>query len=290
VYLFDSEERRLSLRAAQGRPETAFAKSVLVPETLLGRALDAGEAVQEADAVCGGPSTGWLSAECEIRSHAAVPLQASDALLGVIVLASHERRELSAAEMGRFTVLGNQSAVSLQNALLHDEIQRLSDTDRLTDLCNNAYLKKCLNEEFDRSARYRHDLSVIMMDIDNFKAFNDTYGHLRGDAVLRALGGVIRENSRTADVAARYGGEEFVLMLPETGTAGAMAVAERIRAGVEALRIEGSEGVPVVKTVSVGVATFPAHAASALRLLESADEAMYRAKHAGKNRVFSAEP
>jgi diguanylate cyclase (GGDEF)-like protein len=99
---------------------------------------------------------------------------------------------------------------------------------------------------------------------------------------------VIKENLRTMDVAARYGGEEFVVVLPETGIAGAFAVAERIRQGVEALRIEGPHAPHAAKTISVGVATFPDHAASSLRLLESADAAMYRAKRAGKNRVASA--
>jgi diguanylate cyclase (GGDEF)-like protein len=127
-----------------------------------------------------------------------------------------------------------------------------------------------------------------MFDLDDFKAYNDTFGHPRGDALLKAVSGVVQSNLRTMDVAARYGGEEFVVVLPETDTEGALAVGERIREGVEAIRLEGPESAPVLKTVSVGVATFPHHAASSLRLLESADAAMYRAKRAGKNRVVSA--
>ncbi len=133
-------------------------------------------------------------------------------------------------------MLGNQSSLSLQNALLHAELERLSVTDRLTDLYNHGYFKQRLDEEFKRAARFGHPMSLIMLDIDDFKAFNDTFGHLRGDALLKAVSNVIRANLRTMDVAARYGGEEFVVVLPETDTAGAVAVAERIREGVERLR------------------------------------------------------
>jgi two-component system, cell cycle response regulator len=185
-------------------------------------------------------------------------------------------------------VLGNQSSLSLQNALLHAELERLSVTDRLTDLYNHGYFQQRLDEEFKRSSRFGHTMSLIMLDIDDFKEFNDTFGHVRGDGLLRAVSSVIKENLRTMDVAARYGGEEFVVVLPETDTVGALAVAERIRAGVERLHEEGPQSAPMVKTISVGVATFPEHAASSLRLLESADAAMYRAKRAGKNRVASA--
>jgi len=287
VYLFRREDWTLRLRASQGRPESAFRSSVPVADTILGYAFREGS-IQDADANCGSPSTGWLSGECGIRSQAAVALKTGDAVIGVIVLASAERREFSATEMERLIVLSNQSSLSLQNALLHAELERLSVTDRLTDLYNHGYFKQRLDEEFKRAARFGHRMSLIMFDLDDFKAYNDTFGHPRGDALLKAVSNVIQSNLRTMDVAARYGGEEFVVVLPETDTAGAMAVGERIREGVEAIQLDGPESAPVLKTISVGVATFPHHAASSLRLLESADAAMYRAKRAGKNRVVSA--
>ena len=287
VYLLNKADWTLKLRASQGRPQSAFRSVVPVAQSILGHAHREGT-IQEADVDCDGDSASWLTGECDIHSQVAVPLRTGENVIGVIVMASEGRRELSATELERFTVLSNQSSLSLQNALLHAELERLSVTDRLTDLYNHGYFQQRLDEEFKRSARFGHAMSLIMLDLDDFKAFNDTFGHPRGDVLLRAVSAVIKDNLRTMDVAARYGGEEFVVVLPETDTAGALLVAERIRAGVEALHVEGSQSAPVLKTVSVGVATFPDHAASALRLLESADAAMYSAKRAGKNRVASA--
>jgi len=287
VYLFDRDAWTLQLRTSQGRPHSAFKESVPVSETILGKAFREG-VVQEPDAQCPGPSTDWLSGECGIGSQTAMALRSGEQVIGVVVLASTERREFTGAEMRRLAVLGNQSSLSLENALLHSELERLSVTDRLTDLYNHGHLKQRLDEEFKRAARFGHCLSLIMLDLDDFKAFNDTFGHTGGDALLKAVSAIIRDNLRTTDVAARYGGEEFVVVLPETDTQAAAGVAERIREGVESLRLDGPDSAQVSKTVSAGVATFPHHAASALRLLESADAAMYRAKRAGKNRVVSA--
>ena len=288
VYLVHREDWSFRLAACQGRPESAFRAVVPVSESILGQALDQG-LVQEADVADVASTASWLSGECSVASQAAVLLRTGDVIIGVILIASAERRELSGAEMERLSVLANQSSLSLQNALLHAELERLSVTDRLTDLYNHGHMKQRLDEEFKRAARFGHSLSLIMLDIDDFKSFNDTFGHPRGDILLKAVSGVIRTSLRTMDIAARYGGEEFVVVLPETDTQGALAVAERIRADVEAIRLDGPDSELAMKTVSVGVATFPDHAVSSLRLLESADAAMYRAKRAGKNRVMSAD-
>jgi len=164
----------------------------------------------------------------------------------------------------------------------------LSVTDRLTELYNHGYFQQRMEEEFKRSQRFGHVMSLIMLDIDDFKKFNDTHGHPKGDTILKAVSAVIREQLREMDIAARYGGEEFVIVLPETELEGALAVAERVRDGVAAIRVPDLGENKVVATVSVGVSAFPMHAASALRLLESADAAMYRAKRSGKDRVESA--
>ena len=199
-------------------------------------------------------------------------------------------RELTGAEMDRLVVLGNQSSLSLQNALLLSQLERLSVSDRLTQLYNHVHFHQRLDEEFNRSVRFGHDLSLIMLDIDDFKRLNDTYGHPCGDEVLRAVSGIIKSSLRDMDMAARYGGDEFVVMLPETGTAGALAVAERIRADVAEKVVSPEEGDDVRFTVSVGVANHPLDAATAHRLVEAADNAMYVAKRTGKNRVETATP
>lgn len=287
VYLFNREDWTLHLRASQGRPDTAFVQVVPVSDTMLGYAFREG-VIQESDVEKGDSSAAWMKDADEVASQAAVPLRTGENVFGVMVMASANRRELSAPEMERLQVLGNQASLSLQNALLHGELERLSVTDRLTELYNHGYFQQRLDEEFKRSARFAHSMSLIMLDIDDFKEFNDSYGHPRGDEVLKSVSAVIRRNLREMDIAARYGGEEFVIVLPETDCEGACAVAERIRSDIATIGFVPNGNGPVHKTVSIGVASFPQDAASGLKLLEAADAAMYRAKRAGKNRVEAA--
>jgi diguanylate cyclase (GGDEF)-like protein len=224
-----------------------------------------------------------------VKSHAAVSLRSGEHVVGVLVVGSATTRELTAAELDRLQVIGNQSSLALPNALLHGELERLSVTDRLTELYNHGYFQQRLEEEIGRAERFGHVLSLIMIDIDDFKLFNDTYGHPRGDRVLRSVSDTITGTLRDIDFAARYGGEEFVVVLPETDVNGARAVAERIRTEVEKLSFT-SIGVDasVHKTISVGVATFPLHAHAGPPLIVAADQAMYGAKRSGKNMVVVA--
>ncbi len=288
VYLFQRETWTLCLCASQGRPEHTFVPVLPVADTILGKAFRDGS-VQEADVEPGSSTAAWAFEPATIASQAVVPLRAGENVFGVMLVASSSRRELSTPEMERLQVLGNQSSLSLQNALLHGELQRLSVTDRLTEMYNHGYFRQRLEEEFKRSSRFVHPLSLIMLDIDDFKAFNDMYGHVRGDEVLKGVSAVIRQNLREMDIAARYGGEEFVVVLPETDSPGATAVAERIREGIQALAWHTDETTTVGRTVSIGVASYPGKADTALRLLEAADRAMYSAKRAGKNRVAAAD-
>ncbi len=289
VYLFEREDWTLRLRACQGRSEDSFQPVIPVSETLLGIAFREGIA-QEVDVPVGSDSAKWARISDEIRSQAAVTLRTGDHVIGVMVVASSTYRELTPAEMERLQVIGNQSSLSLQNALLHEELERLSVTDRLTEMYNHGYFQQRLEEEVGRASRFGHRLSLIMLDIDDFKKFNDTYGHPRGDKVLQAVSDIIKQNLREIDVAARYGGEEFVVVLPETESEGAAAVAERIREDVTKYEFIGGDDIPPVhKSVSIGVATFPYHADTHIKLIEAADKAMYAAKRQGKNKVVVAE-
>ncbi len=288
VYLFSQEDWTLRLRASQGRPEEAFRPVVPVSETLLGMAFRDGFA-HEADVPFGAESARWYTASEGIRSQVALALRSGESIIGVLLIASATYRELTSAETERLQVIGNQSSLALQNALLHEELERLSVTDRLTELYNHGYLQQRLEEEFERAARFGHTLSLIMLDIDDFKQYNDRYGHPKGDKVLQAVSSIIRQNLREIDVAARYGGEEFVVVLPETDVAGALAVAERIRKSMSQHPFPSHDDAgPVTQTISLGVATYPIHATTPSRLIETADKAMYEAKRFGKNQVTVA--
>lgn len=167
-------------------------------------------------------------------------------------------------------------------------LEKLSTTDALTGLANRRRLDQFLKAEWARTSRREHALSVLMCDVDAFKAFNDIYGHEAGDECLRRVGMLLDEVlQRPADFAARYGGEEFVVVLPQTGEEGARYMAERIRAAVEALAIPHPEsGVASVVTLSMGVSTLtPEQGPLASRLLAQADTALYQAKAGGRNRV-----
>lgn len=171
---------------------------------------------------------------------------------------------------------------------MNEVLRRLSEVDGLTGLNNRRYLDSFLDHEWPRAARERSAFSVLMIDVDYFKFYNDTYGHLAGDEVLKAVAGVVRGCARRpADVAARYGGEEFALVLPATDLEGARIVSEQICTEVHALDIPNERAASGRVTVSVGGATaMPAPGTSYKPLLEVADAALYEAKRAGKNRAM----
>jgi len=168
----------------------------------------------------------------------------------------------------------------------HDIIFRMTITDGLTNLANRKQLDSLLQDEVPRAARHGRNLSLLMLDIDHFKAINDTHGHLVGDAVLRSLAAVLRKRLRPHDTIGRYGGEEFCAILPETDLPGAVTIAEELRLQVAAqpFAVEGRE---VRITVSIGVATL-VPGMQAEQLYKSADEMLYRAKRDGRNQVSAA--
>jgi diguanylate cyclase (GGDEF)-like protein len=177
-----------------------------------------------------------------------------------------------------------QSAVA--NAHRYDAIRRQVVTDHLTGLYNRRHFVNRAREEIERSLRYQHPLSVLMVDVDHFKHFNDRYGHATGDRVLQTVAGIFRKALRNVDLCARLGGEEFAILLPDTPAANAYHVAERVRATLSSYRYTGL-GLPPEDnvTISIGVATCPLDATTLEDLLELADKALYTAKSQGRDRV-----
>jgi diguanylate cyclase (GGDEF)-like protein len=183
--------------------------------------------------------------------------------------------------------LASQGTLALENIELHFQVQRQAVTDELTGLANHGRFQELLSAEVEQVLRYGQGLSLIMIDLDDFKSVNDSCGHQQGDVVLREVARVLRESSRDADAPARYGGEELALILPHTDLDGAYAIAERVRTAIEALRVPRLDGGdPLQVTASLGVAA--AGSGGKDTLIAEADGALYAAKRAGKNRTMRA--
>jgi diguanylate cyclase (GGDEF)-like protein len=208
-----------------------------------------------------------------------------------VVSVARSNRAFTSPERELFDYLAEQAAVSIENVGLHETVERQAVTDELTGLFNRRRFQEAMVTEVERSRRFGQAVGLVLLDLDDFKAVNDTYGHQQGDLVLRGVARVRRERSREIDEPARYGGEELAVVLPGTDLEGAYNLAERVRAGIEELVLPLLEGDGELRvTASFGVATLPGSADDIRGLVAAADEALYRAKRAGKNRTVRAEP
>jgi diguanylate cyclase (GGDEF)-like protein len=249
-------------------------------------ALEAGEA---AALEAGEPAETHLSGANALARPLRAP-EPEDGMIGVISIA-RPGMPFSKRQQELFEYLTNQATISIENVDLHETIQRQAVTDELTGLFNHRRFQEVMAAEVERTRRFGQELGLIMLDIDDFKRVNDTYGHLQGDMVLREVARVLRESSREIDEPARYGGEEMAVALPQTGLQGAYEFAERVRQRIEALKLPLLEGEGTLRvTASFGAASLP-HSAKVDKdaLVAAADAALYRAKRSGKNRTVKAE-
>lgn len=212
------------------------------------------------------------------------PLRAKQELLGLVIVATETAADTTGRELVE-TLVGH-TALSINNATMMEQVERLAITDGLTGLYNRRYFNSRLETELQRSLRFAHPVSLIILDIDFFKSVNDILGHLGGDTVLKQLAALLREKVRKVDIVARYGGEEFAIILPETSATNAAYVAEKIRSWIEEFPFTDQERLPHRNiTSSLGVASYPDHAHTLEDLIHQADESLYRAKQAGRNQV-----
>jgi diguanylate cyclase (GGDEF)-like protein len=214
----------------------------------------------------------------------------ADAVTGLISVWRTER-PFTHRERELFHYLAGQAAVSVENVGLHETVERQAVTDELTGLSNRRRFQETMAAEVERSKRFGQDLGLVLLDIDDFKSVNDTYGHQQGDLVLREVARILRASSREIDEPARYGGEELAVILPGTDLPGAFELAERVREGIEALRLPiiGDDAhEPLRVTASFGAAALPMSADDVRGLVAAADEALYQAKRAGKNQTVRA--
>ncbi|MFQ6082007.1 MAG: diguanylate cyclase [Candidatus Aminicenantia bacterium] len=296
--IFLLKGKKLILRALTHFPKRVLGMEIRVGEGVVGRCAKKKEVVNIGDI-----------SKCEyyipsglrgVKSALAVPIIYGDRLLGVLTTESTTRNAYDEESIRLLRVLCSQVGVALRNVEMHNELERLAVTDSLTGLYNYRYFRTRLDQEISRAKRYSRDLSLILIDLDNFKMVNDLFGHLKGDEVLILVSRLILDNTRKVDntsimkeveidIAARYGGEEFMLILPETPLKGVISAAERLRKLIEKevnqkIVMKDKQGQRLKVTGSLGVACLKKDEGSE-ELIRKVDQAMYEAKERGKNQV-----
>jgi diguanylate cyclase (GGDEF)-like protein/putative nucleotidyltransferase with HDIG domain len=217
-----------------------------------------------------------------IRSVVHVPLSVADRTIGSLILASREPNAYDRRQIKLLEKVALQIAAPIENAQLYARLEQKSRIDELTGLFNRRYFEERLKEELARHSRYGDVFSIFMIDLDNFKAYNDVYGHPAGDILLGHIGRIIKNSVRNVDQAFRYGGDEFVVILPQTARDAAYVVAERVLRQIA----EGMEKRVIAVTSSIGLASYPADGMLSGELVDMADTALYHAKRTGGNRIF----
>ena len=317
VYLKAADGRTLELRAASSAPQTT---AVLLPALAIEDArADAwwvAEPVQDdgvhlrafyAASADTSPRASWLfQIDSTAQSFACLPLANVEGLLGMLYVGYHRPEALTPDGLHRLEQLATCAIFPLHRLLFQQGFRSLAYSDAMTGLDNFRQFEETLAEELMRAERYGRPLSVILLDIDHFKSFNDTRGHQAGDALLGQMGVVLRNALRSVDRPARYGGEEFVIICPETDTREVRLIAERIRRSVADTPFalpnqntanqntanqnsDGKSGETARVTVSLGCPTFPHDSGTARDLVKKADIALYAAKGAGRNAVCAYE-
>ncbi|MBI5052702.1 MAG: diguanylate cyclase, partial [Chloroflexi bacterium] len=290
LFLYEAETDILTLAAAYGFPESlkdrfsrfpvsGFHNEVVVREACIRLHDDIAEVPAFVE-------LGLLKSQPEWGAYLCVPLTAKGEVSGIMGVLSRRPRAFESHDITLYQAMGEQIGLAIANARLYQTTQQQAMTDSLTGAYNRRHFDEFLPKEIERCNRYRHGVSLIMLDMDRFKEYNDAYGHPAGDEVLRQVVRLILKNVRGVDVVARYGGEEFAVVLPETDLAGACIAAEKIRAVVDTHRFPKGR-----LTVSLGVAHCSLDSESSPDvLLARADQALYKAKNNGRNCVCVWQP
>ncbi|HEX7771986.1 MAG TPA: diguanylate cyclase [Pyrinomonadaceae bacterium] len=291
LMVLDGNTNELVLKAASGlATDPSLIAPVRVGEGVSGEVIDTGKAVMVQDVRTAGRKPAPPERSYKTNSFISYPITISGRKVGVLNVTdksgggTYDEVDLSLLE-----IIGPQVALALERAEWQEratEFQLMSITDALTALPNRRYLEERLAEELNRSKRYDYPMSFLMIDIDDFKAYNDKNGHQAGDLALQITAHCLKSALRAADVASRYGGEEFCILLPQTGMAEAGTIADRIRQRVSTTEFPHGKAQPLGHvTISVGVSTFAKNVDTSENIIAAADRALYQAKSLGKDRV-----
>ncbi|MEW6075338.1 MAG: GGDEF domain-containing protein [Candidatus Omnitrophota bacterium] len=215
----------------------------------------------------------------KFKGYTVLPLEINKAVIGYLVADG-----IRDVDNETFQILSQQFLLAIKRAILYQKVNELAITDGLTQVLSRRYWFERFNEELERSKKLGHALSCLMIDIDHFKEYNDQYGHLVGDSILKEVSRTIKENIREIDIMGRYGGEEFCVVLTETEKEDAGFVANRILQAVQQRKIVAYDETFTI-TISIGIAMFPGNAQECNLLIDKADKALYEAKRSGRNKV-----
>jgi diguanylate cyclase (GGDEF)-like protein len=231
--------------------------------------------------------TGWQKRKTYewVRSYIGIPLTRRDQVIGFLNLYSAKQDVFFEDDLPSLSVFANQASIAIENAKLYSEIEQLSIRDELTHVLNRRGLMIRGQQEIERANRYQHPLSIVFLDVDQFKQFNDKYGYEIGDKVLQALADCLRNNLRDVDIIARFGGDEFVLLLPETNINSALEIAKRIQANLKSFEIKVNEET-VYATISTGICQHSPNENDLSGLVNCGGKALHLAKSAGKNQTW----
>ncbi len=221
-----------------------------------------------------------------------VPLQGAEEPIGVLVVDYDHNEPIEESDLDMLGGLASTAVLAIENSRLHAKVQRMANLDSLTDIFNHRYFQESLRQKLSAAKELDQSVSLLMIDVDNFKSFNDTYGHRQGDLGLRSVARALEASVRRRDgLAARYGGDEFIVILPKADSEMAAQAGLEIRRWVAShTEAELSEHRLPGLTISIGIATFPIHATDAITLIDAADKAYYAAKRKGKNQMSIFEP
>ncbi len=281
IMILEESSQELTIHAAKGIDKEVIEKSrVKLGDRVSGFVLQTGRPMLIVDTLKSPNFSKLKDGNIAGGTMLSVPLIAKDKRLGVLNISKSTPYTLDERDLELFTGLAHQAAIAIENARLYT----LAITDELTQLYIRRFFYQRLNEELRRARRYKGACTVMILDIDHFKKFNDTYGHPQGDLVLVHVARILKSCMRKVDIVSRLGGEEFAVVCPELPTEAAAVPAERIRHSIETARLDLG-GVKVNVTVSIGLADFPRHARTQEDLIERSDQALYHAKHTGRNRV-----
>lgn len=287
---YPGQQERLRIAAAEweGGPDVAnWLQHEFAPdESLVGAAIKARHSLPHGTARGATQRIFDADLKVELPGIKVFPLLWKDQGVGALVLGSEREDFLPFDRFEMVRVIADHAASAIANAQMFESVQRMATTDGLTGLINHRRFQELFDDSMARAERYGHRLSLILTDIDHFKTINDTYGHPVGDKVLKKVSALLSSTARRTDVVARYGGEEFAILMEQTNLSGALQIAERIRAAVEAEQFYSDHG-SFKCSLSMGVASYPEDAADKGRLTEFADQALYRAKRGGRNRVVA---